>query len=370
VSKDHFSHSTSDIRTEACAWIAQLESGDLKPADVDAFREWIQRSPRHASEIRQLARLSGDLNVLTDMAAPLREAAQHYQAITGSGPVRWRPALPWAAAFGAVFMAVMAVVLLRPSAESPAQQWPLFLTTGVGEYLEKQLPDGSLVELNTNSRIEVSYTPDGRTVRLLEGEVLFTVETDPKRPFLVIAGDKSIEAVGTAFLVRHDAASFEVTVTKGRVRLENFVVPAKFDNRTPGDSVDTVNKDLGPGFPEEPIFLRAGQRFASLSLDIMQAPVPPSVEPITQSDLRRKLAWQEGLLEFSDTPLETVIREVSRHTTLKIEISDPALRVLKFGGMFRTGDTEPLFKALENAYDIHAVYIQKDTVKLTREKRG
>ncbi len=207
-------------------------------------------------------------------------------------------------------------------------------------------------------------------MRLLEGEVLFTVETDPERPFLVIAGDKTIEAVGTAFLVRHDAASFEVTVTKGRVRLEDLVAPAELNDRKPGDSADRVFKDVGTGLPAEPIFLRAGQRFASLSLDIMAAPVPPTVEPITQSDLRRKLAWQEGLLEFSDTPLETVIREVSRHTTLKIEISDPSLRDLKFGGMFRTGDTEPLFKALENAYDIHAVYINDDLVKLTRPSSG
>ncbi len=133
MSKDHFSHSTLDIRTEACAWIAQLESGDLKPADVDAFREWIQRSPRHASEIRQLARLSGDLNVLTDMAAPLQEAARHYRAITRSGPARWRPALPWAAALSAAFFLVIAIVTMYTPAEPAAKQWPLFITTGVGE---------------------------------------------------------------------------------------------------------------------------------------------------------------------------------------------------------------------------------------------
>jgi len=79
MSTSQHSRQAPDITAEACAWIAQLETGDLTPADVDAFREWMHRSPRHVAEIQRLARLSADLNILTALAQPLREAAAHYE---------------------------------------------------------------------------------------------------------------------------------------------------------------------------------------------------------------------------------------------------------------------------------------------------
>ncbi len=383
MSNKPFSQSTAHIRTEACAWIAQLETGDLKPADVDAFREWTQRSPQHAGEVHRLARLSADLNLLTDMAGPLQEAAAHYQPVLAPKSTRWRAALPWVTSFGAALLLLVTVVVMRQSTESAPQQWPLMLTTEVGEYQETTLPDGSTVALNTNSQLKVEYTAGRRSMRLLQGEVLFTVAKNPERPFVVFVGSRSIAAIGTAFLVRHDADSFEVAVTEGQVRLEviTMITPepaetARLENgiqESPAswdDAAGAQIADHGPILPSAPIVLRAGQQFAISSLDAPKATVPHAVETITQTDLRRKLARQEGLLEFSDTPLNTVIREVSRHTTLKIEISDPALRDLKFGGMFRTGDTEPLFRALHTAYDIQAVYIREDTVRLTRAKSG
>ena len=40
------------IIAEASSWVAQLETGNLSRADIAALREWISRSPAHATEIR------------------------------------------------------------------------------------------------------------------------------------------------------------------------------------------------------------------------------------------------------------------------------------------------------------------------------
>ena len=68
-------NNTADLTAEACAWIAQIESESMKSDDLAAFKEWIERSPAHKKEIMRMAQLSGELNILTDMAVPLKEAA-------------------------------------------------------------------------------------------------------------------------------------------------------------------------------------------------------------------------------------------------------------------------------------------------------
>ena len=75
------------------------------------------------------------------------------------------------------------------------------ITTAVGEQREMQLPDGSMIALNTDSQLEVTYGENYRDVRLLKGEALFEVTRDPARPFIVDAGIRRVEAVGTAFVV-------------------------------------------------------------------------------------------------------------------------------------------------------------------------
>ena len=112
-----------------------------------------------------------------------------------------------------------------------------------------------------------------------------------------------------------------------------------------------------------PILLESGKRIVITREHV----VPQSnAEPVSSQDLQRQLAWREGLLDFSETPLHEVIREVSRHTNLKIGVSDPALRTFKFSGLFRIGDTETLFMALKASFGIDARYIDANTVALHR----
>lgn len=376
---DQFSGNSSDIRAEACAWIAQLETGDLKRADIDAFREWTQRSPRHAAEIRQLAHLSADLNVLTALAGPMKAAAARHHEAVGTGSRQGWTALRGMTATAVAAVLALAIFMLKPFSTDSEPDWPLVLSTGVGEYLEHQLPDGSVVALNTGTSLQVTYTADHRHVQLQQGEALFTVAKNPRKPFVVFTGDKSVEAVGTIFLVRNDAQSFEVAVTEGRVKLTKVSDPdpALAEEITPlpdnRDQPEVTNiQPHNPPTPSvefvpvEPVTLDAGQHLTLHVQNTAYDPPLPAIEVISPIDIRRKLAWRDGLLDFSDTPLDEVIREVSRHTTIRIEIADPTLADVRFGGVFRANDTEPLFRALESAYNIHAEYLSDDTVRLTR----
>ena len=334
----------SMVRAEASAWLAQLDKGNLRAADLEALREWIQRNPRHAQELRRLARLSEDLNVLTDLAGPLQDAARSYYA---RSPVSRR--MPWVAA-----LAVLAVVvtIVFSVTDRSTDAWSHEAATAMGEQRDVALPDGSAIALNSDSRLRVSYGARYRSVRLLQGEALFEVARDPDRPFVVDAGLGRVEALGTTFAVRLDLDSIEVAVTHGRVRVYDRHAPAP-------DGVSPLGETPTPA-----ILLARGERV--VIVPPLAAATPPETQTVPMRELQRKLAWREGLLDFSETPLDEVVREVGRHTNLEILVEDESLRSLEFNGLFRIGDTGPLFGALKTSFGIDARYIDADTVSLSR----
>jgi transmembrane sensor len=90
-------------------------------------------------------------------------------------------------------------------------------STGIGEQRTIQLMDGSTVELNARSKVEVRLTERRRDVALIEGQALFHVAKDKLRPFVVRAGEAEVRAVGTEFDVYKKQAETVVTVVEGRV---------------------------------------------------------------------------------------------------------------------------------------------------------
>ena len=329
------------IRLEAAAWLAQLETAEMDSADLATLREWMGRSRSHVAELRRLAQLSASMNVMNDFAGALEEAAASFEPV-----VRQRPGIRLYPALGlAMLFVAMLTLLTQFSRDEPE---PRSLVTRVGEYVEHTLPDGSHIALNTDSRLEIAFTAEVREVTLLEGEALFTVAQDPGRPFVVNAGSRRITAVGTVFLVRVEATAVEVAVTEGMVAL---YATAAVDAAPSPDSPDSI----------EPVHLRERQ---SLRLPMNEQEPQLNVKTISDSDLRRKLAWREGLLDFYRTPLTEVVAEVSRHTGMRISILDPELGDREFDGLFRVGETELLLQALAVHGDIRLTRVGADTVLL------
>ena len=91
--------------------------------------------------------------------------------------------------------------------------------TRVGEQNAITLVDGTVIELNTASRVQVDYTAQRRSIRLMQGEAFFTVNKDPHRVFEVAAGSGVVRAIGTAFAVRFNEQALTVSVTEGKVAL-------------------------------------------------------------------------------------------------------------------------------------------------------
>jgi transmembrane sensor len=197
----------------------------------------------------------------------------------------------------------------------------------------------------------VDFSAPKRNIRLLYGEAHFEVAKDKSRPFNVHAGGGIVRAVGTAFTVRlRKQDAVEVTVEEGRVALGN------------SDPLDVSGASIESLVALQPLAeLTAGQS-ATFSKQVN------TLTHLEASEIKRKLAWRQGLLAYSGDPLFSVVEDVSRYTDINIKIRDVALRNLSVAGYFRVGEVEAFLESLELTFGVNVEHIDERHVELSSKK--
>jgi transmembrane sensor len=211
--------------------------------------------------------------------------------------------------------------------------------TEVGEQRVITLADGSAVELNARSKLTVHYTAAYREVDLVAGQALFRVAHDPGRPFTVVSGDTRIRAVGTEFDVyRRSSGSTTVTVIEGRVSVASADTDSGGIDRpaTPPVPVseDRTSERQPPGHE---LLLSAGEQ---VSVGTHQGPLRIAGDPA------QVIAWTQGRLVFSGTPLSEVAEEFNRYNTRPLVIESPEIATLRVNGVFSSTDLGTLLAFL------------------------
>ncbi len=357
------------IEEEAGAWLIKLDGDSaLSAVELASLREWLERSPVHREQLGSLAGFWGKMNVLTELAVPLGHPERRAnRSFVGS----MRHAIPqigragFVTAVVVIGIGVAVTFWLRPD---PFLSSNGLYATAIGQQQSTTLADGSVVLLNTNSQIKVDYNNEFRNIRLLQGEAHFTVAKGAARAFRVYAGSGRVQAVGTAFSVYIKDNTINVTVTEGKVELASVTRPST--NRLPqqGTPSGTVkssgsNAIVDNGFVEILGTIRAGE-----SATIQSARDPDivstinAIETVEAQEMAKRLSWREGILTFAGDPLEDVVAEISRYTTVSIEITDPVVRATRIGGRFPIGETDAMFDALEANFGLRVTRLSHDRV--------
>lgn len=374
--------SADRISEEASIWIARLNGYDADEQaaleqDRIALKAWMAQSPAHAAELKAMASLWGELNVLTELAAvspALQQSwslARGWQSLVGGVTSSMGNTLnalfngSGKVAFASVaLLAVIAISVLQTGSFSGVA--PQVYMTAVGEQREVVLDDGSILLVNTNSHVTVDYKKNGRYIYLSQGQVHFDVAHNPERPFKVYAGNGMVRAVGTAFTVYRQEQGLEVTVTEGRVELNSLTAAINLPNVTVVDDGEPVLSSLLseqdiPAVREILAVVKAGQ---NVQLNQVSQAID-SLASMSDDVLAEKIAWHTGMLRFSGEPLQQVIDEVGRYTPINIEITDPALSELRVGGFFKVGETDKMFEALSTHFGVHVEHINSTHVQLS-----
>lgn len=321
---------TTAIEVAAAEWVV-LQQREMTREEEREFRNWLREDPRHASVYAEMTETSDLLDRLRDPASKDQSALE----IPVSRARRFRVGLPYVI-LAAASLAMVGFFWLLP--RGGAVSFAESVMTEVGGRRELNLPDGSIVLLNTDSEIAVDYSTAQRSVRLTRGEAFFKVARDPSRPFRVHVGTVSVKAVGTEFNVRYRPDAIEVVVKEGRVSV-NPVATVPRSQAVPKN----------PNAEEDRNLLQAGQ-FAKITLttDRGAMDIPVHVDEMEAQRLDGLLAWQAGRLEFSETPLAEVAAEFNRYNRHKLVIDDPTLAAQTFGGSFAPGGYDSLVDALRS----------------------
>ena len=330
---------------EAAEWfVANRER--LNSTQSAEFAAWLRAAPQNIEEYLNIASIGRDLpaaardpemsydDLMKRALAPQEQAANAEAPETArSRPMssdrterpRWRPQL-WLSAAGAVAAIgaiTLAFLLWRHSGTQPDASVVAYnIQTRHGEQLTRQLPDNTVVKLDTDTEVSIRFDHTQRVVRVVQGRAEFKVAHEPTRRFLVQAGTVGITDVGTEFDVYARPDSTVVTVLEGRV------------------AVAAEPQGSAPPPPYAPVEVAAGQQ-----VRVDNGAWPPTYTPV---DTQRATAWLRRQIVFENEPLERVATEFNRYTAIPIEIDSPALRTLAVSGVFAADDTESFIAFLRS----------------------
>jgi transmembrane sensor len=203
--------------------------------------------------------------------------------------------------------------------------------TGVGQRRNITLADGSQIQLNTDTAIDVSFDPAQRLIRLRSGEILIqTGKLGDQRPFFVETRDGRIQALGTRFSVHQLSGSTRVGVLEDRVSVQ------------PGDT-STAATILQAG---------EGADFDRQHISLIH-PFKPS-----------EVAWINGQLIVLDARLGDVIEELGRYRSGVLHC-DARARELRVSGAFRLNSTDAVLANLQASLPINVRYFTRYWVSIS-----
>lgn len=317
----------------AAEWLFEREEG-FTPERAEAFTVWCNENPRHAEAVARVQRTLAILDEMPAVRAPLEaRVGQIQQAVTpmpasGNSP-RWFARTAWSVGLAAALAFGFVTWKSFSIHETPVVHY----ATGADAQRSMLLPDGSVVDLNVHTDIEVRFTERERRILLKAGEAHFQVAHDTSRPFTVSAGGVSVRAVGTAFNVRRAGKGIDVLVVEGKVEFSQSDLPAA--------------KPFGEAAP----LLVAGDR---VQLAQIEQPITPRIDKVDIGEMQSLLTWQNPLTNFADVPLRDVVARFNRRNTTQLILADADLGDRRIGGMIALDQVDAFVRLLEQDGDIVA----------------
>lgn len=301
------------ITARAADWMLAREmSESWSDEDQASLDAWLSDATSHVAAYWRLNEAWQQAKRLRALRSPMRP---HFAERRDEVKRR----VLWRAAILLVGVLVFGGVWLNRAGQPGTKTY----TTPVGGHLQLALPDGSKIELNTDTRLALSTIGDQRFARLDRGEAFFEIKHDERHPFSVAVGDHRIVDIGTKFVVRDDNHQVSVALIEGKARFE-----------TQSQSAAAQATDLLPG-------------------DVVTATASSmSVSRQPMHELDDRVAWRKGLLVFDNATLADAASELNRYNSEKIVIPDAKVAQLTIGGTFYAYDVSALLNTAQQIFGL------------------
>ncbi|MBV7477138.1 FecR domain-containing protein [Pseudomonas sp. PDM31] len=283
---------SAQVLDAAIAW--QLSMDGANPVQRAEFAKWHAAHEEHARAWRQLGMLDQRFSVASGPARAAllqsREGIRRRVRKLGSGV--------------ASVVAVIGLALFAGEHYLPLDYWLADQRTATGEQRTLRLSDGTLINLNTHSALDVRFDARQRLIVLQEGEILVETGHGDPRPFIVETREGSMRALGTRFLVKREEQGTRLSVLQSAVAAHAEASPQEQILRE-GQQVLIRNNGLGPILA------------VNMGAD----------------------AWTRGMLVVDNARLEDLVREIGRYRPGHLGVA-PQVADLRITGSFPLHDTD------------------------------
>lgn len=294
---------TPEVARQAANWHMLMLDEAVSPAQRAACSRWRAAAPEHERAWQKALRVQAWLGMLPQQLAMGTLNRERRQ----------------------VMKQMLALAIVAPLGYVGYRQLvpQTAYATDVGQHKQMTLADGTLLDMNTDTAVDVDFDAQQRLINLRRGEVL--VDTGPDthstfhRPLRVSTEQGLLEALGTRFLVRQREGTTQLAVFQGAVR----ITPA----RGPGQTLD------------------AGQQ---LTFDAWgQGALAPAREQDSQ--------WTHGQLVVDEMPLREFLSELGRYRPGWLRCQ-PEVGHLLISGAFQLKNTDAILAALPATLAVQVDY--------------
>ena len=291
---------SAQVLDAAIAWQLCLDCGNGSDVEQAEFTKWYSASDEHARAWLQLGMLDHRFSTASVPARnallKARTGVQERVRKIGSG-------------LASVALAC-GLALFAGKNYLPIDYWMADQRTATGEQRQLRLADGTLLNLNTHSAVDVRFDDSTRRIILQEGEIMVETGHGDPRPFIVQTRDGSLRALGTRFMVKREDDGTRLSVLQSRVEAhpENSVEQTIYNE---GQQV-LMHRD------------RLGQMLA----------VSPGAD-----------AWTRGMLVLDNVRLADMVSELNRYQRGHLGV-DPEVADLRITGSFPLNNIELALNAL------------------------
>jgi transmembrane sensor len=236
-----------------------------------------------------------------------------------------------AAAAVIIFLAVQSIQDKFSKSQKMAENT---VSTKAGSKSKIQLPDGTEVWLNADSRIEYNenFNVKLREVKLT-GEAFFDVVKNKDKPFIIHTRQMDVKVVGTAFNVRSypEEATTETALLRGAVEISLHNNPEKKYYLKPNDKLVLNNNVTALADNSQPDAEKQLVKMKKVHVDK------------NENDITETM-WIKNKLAFDNEVLEKILAETERWYNVNIELKNESAKSFRFTSVF---ENKPLTEVLE-----------------------
>lgn len=295
----------------AATWYVQLNDDTCCDATSRAWQTWLHANPQHAAAWARVEKLQQQwarvprqtaLSSLSAAKAQRREVLKILSLLLAAGACSW-----------------LAVE------ELPYRSMLAGQRTGSRERRSLRLDDGSQVQMNAHTSLDIRFDSTQRLIQLHGGEILVqTAKDSALRPFIVDTGEGRVRALGTQFSVRQLPGRTRVGVLQAAVEV-------------------TARRSSG-----HPVRVEAGQQ---VTFD------PEAIEGISPL-AAGSTAWVHGMLRVDDWRLGDFVEELNRYRPGVLQCAT-AVQDLRISGAFRIDDTETVLENLSKTLPVKVRFMTR-----------